>query len=318
MNIEQQSFAEVSKEIKFESENALHRRICQKIESLPPSVARPKWFESFSKCGKPNGAIVKCFECGEVHPLVHRCSLKFCPICAWRITSKRRARMEAWQRTIKGAKHLVLTQRNSAEITRATISTLLKNCKKLRRQDCFSKVRGGCFTVELTNESRGWHAHTHWLIDSDYLNMPDVSQAWAALVGQDFAICKIKDARDKCYAAEVTKYVVKGSELARWSGLDIIAFCNSVRGSRLFAVFGSAFKERSKVKAVLAAMEIKRESKCEACGSCEVHYLPDQGMRVARELKFISRPGPDPSSPAPKKTLPPQPWKPNFPIQMGL
>jgi len=84
--------------------------------------------------------------------------------------------------------------------------------------------------------------HSHWLLDVRWLDMKGVSLTWSGLVGQEFAIVKIKDARDRDYLQEVTKYVAEGSELAKWPAEHLLEFVTAIRSRRFFFAFGSLFK----------------------------------------------------------------------------
>jgi hypothetical protein len=109
----------------------------------------------------------------------------------------------------------------------------------MRRAKCFRRVRGGCVSTEITNEGNGWHLHAHMLIDVRWLDMEQVSKKWGKIVGQNFAIVKIKDVRAGDYLQEICKYVVEGSELAKWQPDQINEFVQAVRGLRMFNSFGS-------------------------------------------------------------------------------
>jgi hypothetical protein len=122
-------------------------------------------------------------------------------------------------------------------------------------------------SLEVTNESNGWHLHAHCLVDVRWLDMSELARQWAQLLGQEFGIVKIKDCRGTDYVMEVAKYVAKGSELAKWSGEQLWEFINAIRGVRFFAAFGSLFHMSREIKAELA-MQQAGQRECE-CGSCD-------------------------------------------------
>lgn len=209
----------------------------------------------------------RCTGCRKLTKFYNRCELFFCPVCAPRLSRERKEAIEWWTKQIKQPKHLVLTVRNTESLTQLYVKFLKTQLGKLRRAKVFRAVKGGFYSMEVTNEGRGWHVHFHLLIDAPWLCMPDVSQAWAKLVGQDFAICKIKDCRGADYLREVTKYAVKGSELASWSGLTIAEFIDSFDGVRFFGVFGSLYGKRTEWRAWIEAVrEIKPQCSC-GCSS---------------------------------------------------
>lgn len=190
----------------------------------------------------------QCSGCKKNTRFWNRCDLLFCPICAPRLGRERKESIEWWTKLITQPKHLVLTVRNTSDLSNEYVKFLKLQLSKLRRLKVFRGVKGGCYSLEVTNEGRGWHIHFHLLLDVFWLDMESVSRQWGKLVGQDFAICKIKDCRGSDYLREVTKYAVKGSQLAGWSGSDIATFISAFSGVRLFGVFGSLFGKRTEWK----------------------------------------------------------------------
>ena len=229
-------------------------------------------FFNFERCG--HDVIYKtCRACGSTDKLTYRCNLKWCPACNWRITRERAETLRRWHRYTRQAKHLVLTQRNQAVLTSRTLKHHVKNLARLRKQLPFKPCRGGCISIEITNEGQGWHIHSHWLIDIPWLDMAEVSKRWGKLVGQDYAIVKVKDAREQDYAHEVCKYVVKGSELASWPGEEIHQFVRVIRGRRFFITFGSLSKLRKQIRAELDN-EKPPSTPC-SCGACCFKFRPE-------------------------------------------
>jgi hypothetical protein len=196
-----------------------------------------------------------------VHHFDYHCNKRFCPACAWQLSCERRKVLENCARLLRQPKHLVLTARNDADLQRM-LSIVLAGVRKLRRREIFAKVRGGWCSFEITNESRGWHVHAHMLLDAPYLPAPEVAKEWAACVGQDFAIVKIKDAREKKYLAEVTKYTVKPSVFIGWSQAQRIEFVKTIRGKRMFFAFGHVAEASRNVRAAIKASRSNARTKC--------------------------------------------------------
>ena len=205
----------------------------------------------------------RCTGCRKLSKFYNRCELFFCPVCAPRLSRERKQAIEWWTKQVRQPKHLVLTVRNTSDLTKEYVQFLKAQLSKLRRMKLFSAVQGGFYSMEVTNEGRGWHVHFHLLIDAPWLCMPDVSEAWGRLNGQDFAICKIKDCRGAEYLKEVTKYAVKGSELAAWEPQDIATFIQSFDGVRFFGVFGTLYGKRTEWKAWIESItDIKPVCTC--------------------------------------------------------
>ena len=262
-------------------EDDFHEAIRSKLDGLLDS----RQFWNFSRCGHEE-IFRTCKCCGATEKFKYRCNLKWCPRCQWRVTDTRRKVLQCWTQKVSQPKHLVLTQKNFPVLTRRRIRTMTRNLAAMRRRESFSRVRGGCVSVEITNEGNGWHLHSHWLLDCDWLSMPEVAEDWASLVGQEFAIVKIKDVRGKEYLQEVSKYVVEGSELAKWPRESILEFVTAVRGLRFFFAFGSLHKLGPVIRGELAAQKPPPPI-CE-CGASAFVY-EDEPTALVHELAKLSR-----------------------------
>jgi hypothetical protein len=120
----------------------------------------------------------------------------------------------------------------------------------------------------------------------DWLDIREVAKTWGSLVGQEFAICKIMDIRNREYVQEVSKYVVEGSELAKWPAEQAHEFVRAVRGLRFFFSFGSMSKLAPAIRRELAALR-PPSPVCE-CGCGEFIY-EDEQQALAHELKELNR-----------------------------
>lgn len=242
----------------FRDQDLWHETIRGKLEGLNES----NQFWNFTRCGKEQ-IIRTCKECKDQSQFSYACSLKWCPRCNWKITKRRQEILAKWIARIEQPKHLVTTQRNSTVLTGKLLRSLSKNLSRLRRSEVFENVSGGCVSIEITNENRGWHLHAHWLVDSRWVDAKELARTWGKLVGQDYAIVKVLDLRDrKEYQREVSKYVCKGSEMARWDGNEINEFIRAVRGRRFFFQFGSLFKQAAEIRREIAREKPNAECEC--------------------------------------------------------
>jgi hypothetical protein len=238
-------------------------------------------YENLDKCG--NEQIFRtCKCCGKWEAFDWRCSMKFCPLCNWRIARKRAELLKIWSTKITQPKHLVLTMKNFPVLTRKKIRDFGRAVSKLRRNKIWKNVKGGCLSTEITNEGRGWHLHGHLLVDVRFLDMSAMSIAWGALVGQNFGIVKIKDVRGKDYLGEVTKYIVKGSELCAWKPEMIAQFISAIRGVRFFATFGNLFHMTKEIRKEVFLNRPPPRS-CE-CGSDDFSFQDERSM-ILRDHK---------------------------------
>lgn len=212
----------------------------------------------------------RCRGCSTVSKFYNRCELKWCPLCAPRLSRERKDSVGVWVRTLTQAKHVVLTCRNTAVITREKVRWFKSCFAKLRRSKFASGWRGGFYSLEVTNESRGWHLHLHALVDADWIDQAGLAQLWAKLTGQDFAIVYVSGKQDVDYVKEVSKYLVKGSVLAKWTGEEIAAFVDAFEGVRCFGVFGSLLGQRAAVREqIKALLDVKPACEC-GCQDFEI------------------------------------------------
>lgn len=243
-------------------------------------------WENLSKCGKES-LFKTCRCCGKWETFEWKCNLKFCPLCNWRIARRRADMLKVWSLIILQPKHVVLTARNSEQISRERIRFFQQAFAKLRRTKLWKPVKGGCISMEITNEGRGWHLHAHILCDVRFIDAGQLAKEWGRLVGQDFAIVKVKDVRGKDYLGEVTKYVAKGSEIAGWTGEDIAAFIGAIRGIRFFASFGSMFKMSKDIKLILSDQKPPAKE-CE-CGSLDFMWEDERQATINQIRKDARR-----------------------------
>ena len=262
-------------------EELYHETILTKLDGL--YTTRQFW--NVSRCGKEE-IYRTCEGCGEGRTFYYHCNVRWCPLCAGRLAAERQRTIKAWLETINQPKHIVTTQRNSETFTGRKIREHQRNLSRLRRTEVFSKVKGGCVSVEVTNEQRGWHLHAHWLVDARWVDAVELSRTWGRLVGQDYAIVKVMDARSKPnYQKELAKYLVKGHQLATWPAEEIHQFVRAIRGRRFFFVFGSLFQQQRKIKAQLNQNKVP--TVCE-CGCGKFRFETD-AQAISRELRQRSR-----------------------------
>jgi len=192
-------------------------------------------------------------------------------MCAPRLARERRESVEWWAQRIDQPKHVVLTRRNSAALTAGDVRTFKRNFSRLRRRKFARNWRGGFWRLEVTNEKRGWHLHLHALVDCAWIDSGKLASEWADCIGQEFSIVKVKDVHCRDYLAEVTKYTVKGTQLASWSPAEIAMFLDAFSGQKTFGVFGSLHGKRTQWREWIDSLQA-RQSACE-CGCAEFQIL---------------------------------------------
>jgi len=255
-------------------------------------AARPDLAEPLDKCHREK-SVMQCCSCRAARVFWNRCELKHCPICAERLAKERRKTVEWWTKEIHQPKHLVLTALNTTNLCAEYFLWFKQQFAKLRRSKCARNWRGGFYSIETTWNESGAHVHLHILLDCNWVNISEVAIVWGRLLQQEFAICKIKDARDKSYLAEVAKYVVKGSELASWTGSKLVTFLDAIANVRMFGVFGTLYKKRAELRDWLDTLRSLR-NKCD-CGCKTFRVLDEQSFEwqeIVRELNIGNAPPP--------------------------
>jgi hypothetical protein len=240
--------------------------------------------QALESCHTSQG-FAECNGCKRVRTFWNRCDRFFCPCCTPRLARERRKSIEWWTAEINQPKHLVLTTRNTDHLSQAKVKGIIRALQKLRRRSVARSWRGGCWSLEITNEGRGWHLHLHLLIDAPWVDIEGVSRQWGTLVGQDYAIVKVKDCRQRDYLAEVTKYAVKGSTIAAWTGEQITHFVNAFTGVRTFGVFGSLYGKRTQWREWIKSVTQDRQA-CE-CGCKQWTIFDADGWRIHRHFQSI-------------------------------
>lgn len=230
------------------------------------------WLDSFLACGTSE-IIRLCTCCGERKTFQICCSQKWCPRCQWKLTKARTQLLTVWAQRLKHKKHVVTTQRNFDLISTRKLKEHMRNLGRLRRQKVFADVHGGAVSVEVTNESRGWHLHAHWLIDAEWIDAGELARTWGKLVGQEYAIVKVKDVTASDYVGEACKYLAKGNQIAQWTADEIWQFALAVRGRRFFTTFGQL---RQCADDVRQQLEFMKPDRCACdCGSTEFIFKHD-------------------------------------------
>lgn len=240
---------------------------------------------NLDRCGREK-MFRTCRDCGESKSFGYHCDLKFCPRCAHRIVQRRLRVLRKWTARISQPKHVVTTQRNFQVLTHSALRRHQKALVKLRRTKVFQHVRGGCVSVEITNESRGWHLHAHWLLDARWVDAGELSRTWASIIGQDDrAIVKVKDVRGSQYVEEVSKYVAKGSEIAAWKPEEIVEFLRAIHRTRFFFTFGSLFKQGRAIRAEINTEHVPQVCDC----GCDKFVWRDEVSETLHDIRTSQR-----------------------------
>lgn len=217
--------------------------------------------------------VCRCNDCARVRRFPNRCDLGYCPECQPRLAWERKESVTWWCREISQPKHVVLTVRNTADLQPGHVHEIKAWFSRLRRRKFASNWTGGFYSLEVTNEGKGWHLHIHALVDAQWINASQLAQEWNSVTRGAGHIVKVKDARQHNYLAEVTKYTVKGSQLAAWTPDQISTFITAFDGQRTFGVFGSLYGKRTEWREWIDSVR-DAKPRC-PCGSCNVTYYSE-------------------------------------------
>lgn len=235
-------------------------------------VDRPALAEPLIRC-HTQATIKLCTGCYDPKVFYNRCENFYCPSCAKRLANDRRKSVEWWTAHVTQPKHVVLTARNTETFNAQTVRKFKEAWGKLRRRSFAKGWRGGFYSLEVTNEGKGWHLHLHALIDANYIDSARLAAVWAECIGQDFAIVKVKDARQGDYLRELCKYIVDGNQLASWTPEQIRDYIEAFKGQRTFGVFGALYKLRQEHRAFLDEVQADKFT-CE-CGCTSFRFFTE-------------------------------------------
>lgn len=264
-------------------------------------VGRDDLADPLAECGT-EPLVLCCMKCGRYHNVSNHCHLKHCPNCQPALSRARVRSIRWWATGLHSPKHIVLTVRNTRHLNKAYVQAAKQCLSRLRRRAIFKRVTAGLWCLEVTNEGRGWHLHFHLLVEGGYIDARHLATIWAELVGQEFAIVKVKSVSGIGYLQEVTKYVAKGSELAAWDGHALAEFIDAFDGGRTWGVFGSLYGHRTTYKDWLDRIAAEAR-KCECGADAWRLYSDNEWQERLLKLELAeTRPRPPPP-PAPIRQL---------------
>jgi hypothetical protein len=144
---------------------------------------------------------------------------------------------------------------------------------QLRRRKFARNWKGGFYTIEVTNEKKGWHLHIHALIDARWISQPELGEQWRSITRGFGRIVHVRDCRGTQFLSEVSKYIVKGSSIAKWTPAQIQTFVHAFGGKRTFGVFGSLYGQRTEFAEFIAVLK-QGHKQCD-CGCHQFNYYSE-------------------------------------------
>lgn len=122
-----------------------------------------------------------CAECGHKHEAKTKCSRKWCPSCAPKRGNERAARLRVLIAAMKWPLHITLTVPNTVAdwAPRSLLRDLLKAFVRLRRSKLWkTNVKGGVYSIEVTDKGNGYHPHLHVVADCRWLALHHREPHW--------------------------------------------------------------------------------------------------------------------------------------------
>ena len=230
-------------------------------------------------CGKIH-IVMDCSCCGKKYRVPARCNSRFCPKCA-RIRSAKL--IEKYRPYLKAMKHLffvTLTVKNTPDLTKKAIDSLIGSFRELRRREGW-RPTWGLWALEVTNEGKGYNLHIHAVVNR-FINASWLRKTWGELTGSRWVFLQYSDVgRREGAPRELLKYVTK---LSKMTGEAFDLMTEVFKGRRLVNCFGSKkyrlwLKFNSSNKQISGSGEVKPWLTCQ-CGS-KLRY---QGMKTEAEL----------------------------------
>jgi hypothetical protein len=216
---------------------------------------------------------VICLDCGRRKEFPNRCNTLICAECQPLLARARQDSIRWWTKEIRQPKHVVLTIRNIPVLTAAHIQQAKHWLTRLRHRKFCQGWLSGCWSMEITNEGRGWHIHFHLLVDARWIDAGLLAKEWCSVTDRSGKIVKVKDARGEQYLNELVKYIVKGNQLAAWPTHELVQFVTALDGVRTFGVFGDLYGKRTQYADWLREVREKKPL-CE-CGSSRCKYYTE-------------------------------------------
>ena len=248
--------------------------------------------------------VCVCSGCNTVRKFPNRCDLFFCPECAHSLSRERKRQVEWWLPSLHQPKHVVLTVKNIPDLSAAHLGQLKNWFARLRRRKICSNWVGGFYSLEVTNEGKGWHLHLHILVEAKWIDKAQLSAEWNSVTNGFGRIVHVRDCRGTDFLQEVSKYIVKGPQLAAWPAEQIKTFVQAFSHKRTFGVFGSLYAKRTQFAEFIA--QLKQGHKQCDCGCSIFRYYTESEWEIS-QLKPdpVQRQRPPPPPPVTPDLFPP-------------
>lgn len=256
-----------------------HQKKARSRLNVERALVAAGWYEVADKvhdCGR-TGQTIRCNICGGEWIAVDRCHHRLCPYCA----PIRAAKLYELHKHLAGRpnlKHLILTFKNTPELSREYITWMISCFTRLRRRQLFARAwRGGVYAMEFTyTEAKGFHPHIHAMVDGDYVPQAEIAQAWLAITGNSEVVWIERAKRSK----QALKYILKPSNELLNSPKALDSLLSAVLGRHFVSGWGRWYRVTEK--------SLREQAVCPYCGSSDIEQV---GLVLWSEYygKWVSR-----------------------------
>ena len=204
-----------------------------------------------------------CTSCLHWFKVPIACGDRLCLTCARRRAERYRRYLREMVCEVLGrgdrVRFVTLTVRNCRDLSEG-LGRLLKAQSRLRERRVWQDhVIGGVYSIEVTNagNGRGWHIHSHSIVEGTFFPQVELKAAWREVTGDDSFIVDIRVIKDsRSGLTELMKYPFKPADARAWTKEMKAEFDSVLEKRRLFTTFGTWH----------GAM-VSKDSICPHCGS---------------------------------------------------
>ncbi len=185
-------------------------------------------------------------ESGEIQARPSRCMDKLCPICAPVRSARMRSKIEYFISQMAHPRLWTFTLKNMPGSPREMKDRIIRCWQLLKRTKLFKGCcKGGVWVCEYTfNISTGtWHFHLHLALDALFMPWEAIRDEWNRITGDSFVVHFHKIQDKAVQASYIASYISEGAEIERMPPGKAFDYLLSMKGSRDWGTFGSAYSK---------------------------------------------------------------------------
>lgn len=250
-----------------------------------------------------------CPECGKYHTVIaNLCRDRLCPVCAWKLSTKRYYEMRSVLDCLDGYVYLFLTLTIRNVPSRALAPTLGEMSaawnRLASRKTWKDIVYGWARSLEITynKEANTFHPHYHVIlaipVSYDFTCsglLSQIARGWRETMRLDYEpICDLRlcynkrEGEDTAAAAalEAVKYYTKHTELLDMPLAEFKTFSRAIGGRRLIN-FGGVFKATRARLGFTETDQPEEDVRADGCPSCSGNLQREVLRWSGVQLKYV-------------------------------